>query len=182
MAASLILVNGLPGSGKTTLSRQLGGILQLPVISKDVLKEALADTAGGSVSGGRLGQIASDTMWQLAAAVPGAAVVESWWYRPRDLEHARRGAALSGAPAITEIWCDVRAETARARYERRVRQPIHTMDAATVDATWADWSEHAAPLDLGTTVRVDTEAAVDLAGLADLIRAAVERPESVGAG
>jgi len=182
MASFLILVNGLPGSGKTTLSRQLGGILRLPVISKDVLKEALAETTGGCVSGGRLGQIASDTMWQLAAAVPGAAVVESWWYRPRDLEHARRGAALSGAPAITEIWCDVLAETARARYERRVRHPIHTMDAATADATWADWSEHAAPLDLGTTVRVDTEAAVDLAGLADLIRAAVERPESVGAG
>jgi len=181
MAASLILVNGLPGSGKTTLSRQLGGILQLPVISKDVLKEALADIAGGSVSGGRLGQIASDTMWQLAAAVPGAVVVESWWYRPRDLEHARRGAALSGAPAITEVWCEVRAETARARYEQRVRHSIHTMDPATADATWAEWSERGAPLDLGTTVRVDTETAVDVAGLADLIRAAVERPGSVTA-
>lgn len=182
MAASLILVNGLPGSGKTTLSRQLGDMLQLPVISKDVLKEALADSTGGCVSGGRLGQIASDTMWQLAAAVPGTAVVESWWYRPRDLEHARRGAALSGAPAMTEIWCDVGAGTARARYERRVRHAIHTMDPATADATWAEWSEHGAPLDLGTTIRVDAETAVDLAGLADLIRAAVERPGSGGGG
>ena len=182
MAASLILVNGLPGSGKTTLGRQLGGVLQLPVISKDVLKEALADTAGRSVSGGRLGQIASDTMWQLAAAVPDTAVVESWWYRPRDLEHARRGAALSGAPIITEVWCDVRAETARARYERRVRHAIHTMDPATADATWAEWSERGAPLELGTTVRVNTETAVDLPGLADLIRAAMEQPGSVTAG
>ncbi|WP_432394550.1 AAA family ATPase [Pseudarthrobacter sp. L19] len=182
MASFLILVNGLPGSGKTTLSRQLGGILRLPVISKDVLKEALAETTGGCVSGGRLGQIASDTMWQLAAAVPGAAVVESWWYRPRDLEHARRGAALSGAPAIAEVWCDVLAETARVRYERRVRHPIHTMDPATADATWAEWWEHGAPLELGTTIRVDTEAAVDLAGLADLLRAAMERPGSVTPG
>ncbi|WP_230012377.1 AAA family ATPase, partial [Microbacterium sp. Bi128] len=64
----MILINGLPGSGKTTLSRQLGQALSIPVISKDNLKEALADIALGNVGSGRLGQIASDTMWQLAAS------------------------------------------------------------------------------------------------------------------
>ena len=45
IAKTLILINGLPGSGKTTLSRQLGRALSIPVISKDNLKEALADIA-----------------------------------------------------------------------------------------------------------------------------------------
>ena len=60
--------------------------MSVPVISKDELKDMLADIAGGNVAGGRLGQIASETMWQLAASIPGTAIVESWWYRPRELE------------------------------------------------------------------------------------------------
>ncbi|MCZ2403537.1 AAA family ATPase [Paenarthrobacter sp. Z7-10] len=85
MAESLILVNGLPGAGKSTLSNLLGEELGVPVVSKDRIKEALADICLGKVGSGRLGQIASETMWQAISAVPGTVIAESWWYRPRDL-------------------------------------------------------------------------------------------------
>ncbi|MBF8186037.1 AAA family ATPase [Nonomuraea sp. K274] len=39
----VVLVNGLPGAGKTTVARGLGRALGLPVFSKDDLKETLAD-------------------------------------------------------------------------------------------------------------------------------------------
>lgn len=174
MASSLILVNGLPGSGKSTLSRRLGQAMQLPVISKDELKEFLADAAGGKVAGGRLGRIASETMWQLAAAIQGTAIVESWWYRPRDLEHARRGIALSGTPGVVELWCDVDPATARERFNNRARHEVHTMDPATAEATWADWAEKGAPLGLGPTLTVGTATPVDLDALQDGLSAALE--------
>lgn len=175
MAAFLILVNGLPGSGKTTLSRRLGEAMQLPVISKDELKELLADAADGKVAGGRLGQIASETMWQLAAAIQGTAIVESWWYRPRDLEYARRGIARSGTPKVVELWCDVEPATARERYNHRARHEVHTMDPATAAATWEDWAEKAVPLGLGPTLPVGTSVPVDLDALLDGLSAALER-------
>ncbi|MEU5879240.1 AAA family ATPase [Spirillospora sp. NPDC047279] len=41
-----VLVNGLPGAGKTTLARALSRYLGLALFSKDVIKEAHADVLG----------------------------------------------------------------------------------------------------------------------------------------
>ncbi|MEO7058823.1 MAG: GNAT family N-acetyltransferase, partial [Lapillicoccus sp.] len=42
----VVLVNGLPGSGKSTLARALASELGLPLLSKDVVKETVADALG----------------------------------------------------------------------------------------------------------------------------------------
>ena len=42
----LIAVSGAPGTGKTTLGRRLAADLQLPYISKDLIKESLFDSLG----------------------------------------------------------------------------------------------------------------------------------------
>ncbi|MCX6766649.1 MAG: AAA family ATPase [Candidatus Moranbacteria bacterium] len=42
----IIIVTGLPGSGKTTLSKKLSEKLSLPVINKDAMKELLFDSLG----------------------------------------------------------------------------------------------------------------------------------------
>ncbi|MFI7705853.1 AAA family ATPase [Nonomuraea sp. NPDC049480] len=42
----VVLVNGLPGSGKTTLAKALADTLGLPLFSKDRVKETLADMLG----------------------------------------------------------------------------------------------------------------------------------------
>ena len=47
MVDYLVLVNGLPGSGKTTLANQLASAMDVPAICKDVLKEAMAAALPG---------------------------------------------------------------------------------------------------------------------------------------
>ena len=42
----LILVSGLPASGKTTLARLLAARYRLPLLAKDAIKETLLDAAG----------------------------------------------------------------------------------------------------------------------------------------
>jgi predicted kinase len=42
----VVLVNGLPGSGKTTLARALSQRLRLPLVSKDAIKKTRADVPG----------------------------------------------------------------------------------------------------------------------------------------
>jgi hypothetical protein len=48
----VVLVNGLPGAGKTTLARSLACGLRVPMFSKDVIKEAHADVFGARPPGG----------------------------------------------------------------------------------------------------------------------------------
>lgn len=44
----IVLVTGLPGTGKTTLGRQISSELAMPYIGKDVIKELMFDELGWS--------------------------------------------------------------------------------------------------------------------------------------
>jgi cytidylate kinase len=69
MAQQLILINGIPGAGKTTLSKQLERHLNIAVLSKDTLMDAFADATAATVQDSQLGALASETMWQLAGLI-----------------------------------------------------------------------------------------------------------------
>src|ERR1700730_10103463 len=84
MVDQLVLVNGLPGSGKTSLARPLAQALAASLVSKDAIKEAVAEVVT-TASSSALGGAAMDMAWSLTASIPGAVVLESWWFKPSDL-------------------------------------------------------------------------------------------------
>jgi glucokinase len=157
MATAAILVNGLPGSGKSTLGVKLAALLGCPMLSKDVIKEQLAESTGLAVASQRLGGIAMDTAWALASAIEDGVVIDSFWYHERDRAFAARGVQLSGASHVLEVWCDVPLDVARERYETRDRHGIH-------ETAFGPW-EGAEPLGLWPVVRVDTASTVDFDAL-----------------
>nr|BFE75939.1 hypothetical protein GCM10020092_092400 [Actinoplanes digitatis] len=106
MVDRLVLVNGLPASGKTTLASQLAVQLSVPLVSKDSIKELLAD-AFPSAATPSLGRIAMETAWSLVAEMPGTVILESWWFKPRDLGLVKAGLEHCCAPMVAEIWCEV---------------------------------------------------------------------------
>ena len=142
----------------------------MPLISKDLLKEAMADQVIRQLPTTGLGAIASDAMWRLAALVDGGVVVDSFWSAGRDEEYLRDGLAVAGVEHAVELWCTADIAVMRERFRSRARHPAHH-DADRVDE-WELLVRSAHPVSGYPVIEVATDFPVDVPALA---RSVVER-------
>jgi predicted kinase len=168
----IVLVSGPPGAGKTTLARPLAKALGFALLSKDDIKEPLFDTLGGvrgdHEASQRIGAASWEVLWALAPHIPHL-VLEANFHPNSAYEHARL-AALPGQ--IVEVYCRCPpAEVARRFAARAARPEHHAAHYAGEVSQSVIVSEFGRPMGIGTVIEVDTRAAVDIAALADRIRA-----------
>jgi len=161
MAADLILINGIPGSGKSTLTDKLQQDLGLPALRKDFLKEALFDELGvrDRQWSRLLGRIVSE--WQYSAVEAflsqgESLIAESAFFKEFAAAPISESVQKYGARCI-ELYCETDPDELVRRFnERRTDGTRHAghADAEMVfsEALLAQY----APLEIGTTIHVDT--------------------------
>jgi predicted kinase len=159
-----VFVTGPPGSGKTTLSRQLGPALSLPVLAKDTIKEALLRTLGADSieASQQLGHAAVMALLDVAREA-GCGVLDSVW-----VDRSGAVTALSALPGPRlEVFCGCDLEVMKRRHADRAT----SRDAGHFDLDRDPsqmWNVHSLRPLAGPwpTITVDTAAGVDVAALA----------------
>jgi predicted kinase len=135
----VFLVTGLPATGKTTAARALARALQLPLLSKDAVKEPLLEVLGATdrAASRRLSDASFAVLWALAdehLALVGAVLLEGN-FRPGEHEPALRALLARHVPmSCTQVLCraaePLRRQRLQARGADRARHPGHR------DAVW----------------------------------------------
>jgi predicted kinase len=171
---AVVVVAGIPGSGKTTLARALAKELRIPLVSKDTIKEALFDALGSHDLewSQQLGLAAHRVMYALVADLDSVVLESHFWRGVSEVD------LRSLARPLIQVYCRCPVDLAVDRYKRRAmtadRHPGHLPEHQTdeVIAAWA--SIEPEPLELDAPlIEVDTSGTVNTVELAAKITASL---------
>jgi glucokinase len=121
----VILVNGVPASGKSTVARAIAGDGGWPLLTLDTIKEAFfAHLGTGDRDYNRLlGRASYQAMFALAADFPdGMTIVMDAWFgfQPEDVLTGHL--ARSKVRNVVQVWCHAPPEEIGARYRSRIAE------------------------------------------------------------
>jgi predicted kinase len=121
----LIIITGLPGTGKTTLAWRLAQRHGLPLICKDTIKEPLMDVLGSGTPSRALSNISFAVVFSMAQEVLalGGSLILEGNFRSREHEAPLLAALPPVRPTIVQVLCSADESERRSRLLQRAGDP-----------------------------------------------------------
>ncbi|MBZ9695365.1 MULTISPECIES: ROK family protein [unclassified Mesorhizobium] len=181
-ARRAVLVNGIPASGKSTVSRGIADRMGWPLLALDTVKNPFLEVLGG---GDRefnrtLGRASYQAIWSLVGDAPAGStfIVDAWFgFQPRQVleDHLRN----AGVEHTVEIWCHAPGEVLAERYGARLGQRLPGHPGAAYIPELIELARRAEPLRRGPLFDVDTTQPIDFEAIAAWLRATLAGDASV---
>jgi predicted kinase len=176
----LLLVTGMPASGKTTVARALADELRVPLVTKDGIKERLYDELGtGDIAWSRqLGGAAYALLFEFCRELLAAGL--SVAAEANFFAGSQEGQVAALPPhRLVQIVCTAPLDVLLERYAGRTRHPGHVDDERASELRERFEAGVHAPLALGgELLEVDTSHPTDVEGLLARVQAAASASRS----
>ena len=165
---TVVLVNGVPASGKSTIARLLSEHFTLPLLTIDGIKEpfmAQFDEIDRPFNR-RLGNAAYEVIWSIVADSPEQCVfiIDAWFgFQPK--EALERYLEQAGVTRVLEVWNHIPGNLAAERYAQRLGVRRHGHPGEEYLPELVKLADNAEPMSLGPVFTVDHREPIDTAGL-----------------
>lgn len=168
MKKQIVLVNGIPASGKSQVAQAISTALSLPLFKLDAVKEPLFEHlgVGDREYNRRLGRASYQAIFNVLADFPnGTTSVIDAWFGFQPLEVLQRHVKHAGIDNVVEVWCQVRPDVVAARYAQRVGNRPAGHPGLEYVPELIELAERAMPLGCFRRLDLDTNTPVDMASV-----------------
>ena len=165
---TVILVNGVPASGKSTVAAIIARRLSMPILALDTIKEAFFDHLGvGDRDHSRLlGKASYQAIFSTIAGFPtGLGAIVDAWHKFQPLEVLQGHLVRASAGPVLEVWCHAPPAVIAERYRARTSLRHEGHLPASYAEELAALAARATPLGIGPTVDIATDREIDEEGL-----------------
>lgn len=175
----VVLVNGVPASGKSRLAKSLSQRTGWPVLSLDGIKNPFLEHIGDVDRdfNRTLGKASYQAIWSFIREAPAGStfIVDAWFgFQPKALLETYIEDA--GVDRVAELWCKVPGVVAAERYASRLKDRLPGHPGAEYVAELAVLADRAEPMACGALRTVDQTKEPDMDSIMAWISEMFGRP------
>jgi glucokinase len=164
----LVMVNGVPASGKSRVARALADATGWPILTLDTIKGPFLDILppGDRLFNRTLGRASYAAIFDLIGDAPaGSTFIVDAWFGFQPPEVLEQGLARAGVTDLAEVWCHAPPTVIGQRYSDRLhdRHPGHP--GADYVPELIALAERAAPTGLAPCYPLDSTRPLDIGAL-----------------
>jgi glucokinase len=155
----VLMVNGVPASGKSSVSHAVSERTGWPVLALDTIKNPfLAHIEGVDRLFNRtLGKASYQAIFAIIRDAPqGSTFIVDAWFGFQPLDLLRDHIAVSGIEKTAEIWCHAPGETLAERYGGRLAERLPGHPGEAYISELIELAKRAEPTHVGAVLDVDT--------------------------
>lgn len=162
----VVLVNGVPASGKSTVARALSERTGWPILALDTIKNPFLEVIEGvdRTFNRTLGKASYKAIWSLVADAPsGTSVIVDAWFGFQPAELLEQYLRDAGVTETAEVWCHAPPDVVVERYASRLDARLPGHPGAAYLPELAELAARAQPLRRGPILEIETTQATDIA-------------------
>ncbi|WED25941.1 AAA family ATPase [Vibrio sp. DW001] len=162
MSTKIILVNGVPASGKSTVAKLIASHIGAAYLSVDTFKEPFMNiyTALDRDFNRELGKAAYQALWNTVKDNSGIFVIDAWFgFQPKEIleEYLSEVSPCT----VLEIWNNIDSDNVVKRYKVRIPLRDHRHPKEEYLPQLRKLNDSAEPMGIGLTYIVDQNKPLD---------------------